>query len=373
MESNMINFLRGVPADESLEKISPLVAEGYKEAINKYGAGVLQYGHFGGFKPLRETLANIYNTDPERIIAGNGGLEMISLFFKSLPPNSTVLMEAATYDRVVSDVAQYGHKTVGVEMTSEGVRLDDLERLLKETSATVFYGIPFHQNPTGITYTEENRNAVEEICKKQDVICLWDICYEPLRYDGSKNTPVALSDGGPVLMSSFTKTISPGTKCGYMILPKESIGRVTQVIANTRINPNLPTQAFIAEFVKSGKYDEFQKVLCDLYKPRMDALNTAVETHFPYSGTVRATGGFSVIINIPEITKEKEDLFIQSAKEAGVSIGSADAVFPPNILEKNREKGLFVRTPFPALEPEQISQGIAILKEVKQSVIGGRS
>ncbi|MDM8552964.1 PLP-dependent aminotransferase family protein [Desulfobacterales bacterium HSG2] len=370
----MINFLRGVPADESLEKISPLVAEGYKEAINKYGATVLQYGHFGGFKPLRDILGEIYNTDPERIIAGNGGLEVISLFFKSLPPNSTIIVEEATYDRVLLDAMQYGHKVVGVEMTSEGVNSDDLERLLREIpagSAKVFYGIPFHQNPTGITYTEENRKAVEEICGKQDAICAWDVCYESLRYDGNKNTPIEVSDGGPILMSSFTKTISPGTKCGYMVLPKEMIGHVTNVIANTRINPNLPTQAFIAEFIKSGKYDEFQNVLCDLYKPRMDALNTAMEAHFSETDPVRATGGFSVLLNMPEITEEKEDLFVKSAKEAGVSIGSASAVFAPNILEKNRGKGFFVRTPFPALEPEQIGQGIATLKEVKQSVIGG--
>ncbi len=366
----MINFLRGVPSDESLEEIKPLVAEGYKNAILKYGTDVLQYGHFGGFKPLREALGNIHDVDPDRIVAGNGGLEVISLFFKSLPHNSTIVMEEATYDRVAFDAVRYGHQIVGVEMTSEGVNLSDLERLIKTHSPKLFYGIPFHQNPTGITYSEENRKAVAELCGKHEVICAWDICYQTLRYDGRENTPVTVSDSGPVLMGSFTKTITPGTKCGYIVLPKEMVGPVTTVIANTRINPNLPTQAFISDFIEAGEYDAFLNFLHDLYRPKMDALNRAMDLYFSETDPVRITGGFFALVRLSQITEDKEDRFIKAVKDAGVSISSARAVFAPNILKKNRGKGLFVRLIFPALEPEQIERGVATLKEVEQSVCG---
>ena len=144
-----------------------------------------------------------------------GGMEMISLFFKALPPKSTILIEEATYDRVISDA---------------------------------------------------------------------------LRYDGTANLPIAVDAWGPVLMSSFTKTISPGTKCGYMVVPASLVGEVENVVSNTRLNPNLPTQAFVADFIDSGRYADYLAYLRDLYRPRMEALNTALATHFPGAAGAPVTG-----------------------------------------------------------------------------------
>ena len=82
-QKQSINFLRGVPAEVALSHIVSQVAEGYEKVIRKYGTDVLQYGHFTGFKPLREQLGKLYNVSPERVVIGNGGLEIISLFFKN--------------------------------------------------------------------------------------------------------------------------------------------------------------------------------------------------------------------------------------------------------------------------------------------------
>ena len=74
-ESNhkTVNFLRGIPAEEALSKLLPKAAEGYKHAVEKYGTDVLQYGHFNGFKPLRDILGSAHHVDPNRVVAGNGG------------------------------------------------------------------------------------------------------------------------------------------------------------------------------------------------------------------------------------------------------------------------------------------------------------
>jgi len=160
-----INFLRGVPAEEDLSKLIPIASEGYKKAITNYGTDVLQYGHFNGFKPLRDLLGTLHHVDPERIIVGNGGMEVISLLFKSLPRESNIIVEEMTYDRVIHDAQRYGHNLIGVELTSTGLNLEQLKKVINKTSVAVFYGIPFHQNPTGIDYTPENRKAVERICK----------------------------------------------------------------------------------------------------------------------------------------------------------------------------------------------------------------
>ena len=123
-EKQSINFLRGVPADEALSRLIPMASEGYEKVIRRYGTDVLQYGHFAGFKPLRDLIGSLHGVDPERVVAGNGGMEVLSLFFKSLPRESNIIVEGLSYDRVLLDAKRYGHHLIGVKLTPEGVDLN---------------------------------------------------------------------------------------------------------------------------------------------------------------------------------------------------------------------------------------------------------
>ncbi|MEE9182832.1 MAG: PLP-dependent aminotransferase family protein [candidate division NC10 bacterium] len=362
-ETQAINFLRGVPSEEALSRLIPIVSEGYEKVIRRYGTDVLQYGHFTGFKPLRDLLGKIHHVDPERVMVGNGGLEVISLFLKSLPRESNIIVEQASYDRVLLDAHRYGHHVIGVTLTPEGVDLNQFIAVVNKGAVAAFYGIPFHQNPTGINYTEENRKAVERVCRENSILCVWDVCYQDLRYDGKANGSIEISEWGPILASSFTKTISPGTKCGYMIVPHHYVEHLSGVVANTRINPNLPTQAFITDFIESGRYNDFLEYLCTLYKPRMEALNTALHALFPGTFLVAISGGFFASLALGNILSDQEAPFIKCAREAGVGIGAAWDAVAPNFTEEMRKKGLFVRLTFPAYEPKKIEWGISKLKE----------
>jgi len=368
METNQsVNFLRGVPAQEALVKLVPVISKGYETALLTYGTQVLQYGHFTGFKPLRELIGEVHGVNPDRVIAGNGGLEVISLFFKSLPKHSLILVEEASYDRVLLDAMQYGHRLMGVPLTSDGVVLDRFKALVKKARPIAFYGIPFHQNPFGITYSRDNRKQVEHICRENDMFCIWDICYQRLRYDGNANDMVEISEWGPLVTSSFTKTITPGTKCGYIIVPENYVSALSQVVANTRINPNLPTQAFIADFIQSGRYEENLRYLCTLYRPRMEALNHALAAHFPGLFSCAVTGGFFATLTLPTVAKEEEKGFIDAAQKNGVSIASAWDAVAPDFRDEIQKKGLFIRLTFPACDPESIELGILRLKDTIES------
>jgi 2-aminoadipate transaminase len=365
-EKQSINFLRGVPAEEALSRLIPMASEGYEKVIRRYGTDVLQYGHFTGFKPLRDMIGGLHGVDPERVIAGNGGLEVLSLFFKSLPRESNIIVEESSYDRVLLDAKCYGHHLIGVKLTPDGLDLNQFRDVVNKNTVAAFYGIPFHQNPTGVNYAEENRKDVESVCREHGIACVWDICYEALRYDGKANASIEVSDWGPILASSFTKTISPGTKCGYMIVPHNYVKHLSGIIANTRINPNLPTQAFIADFIESGRYEDYIKYLHKLYTPRMEALNTALNTLFPGAFPVAITGGFFAPLTIENISSDKEASFIESAKQAGVGTAAAWDAVPPNCKEERRKKGLFIRLTFPAYDPNKIEWGISKLKEVAE-------
>ncbi len=366
IEKQSINFSRGIPAEEALSYLIPMASEGYEKVIRRYGTDVLQYGHFTGFKPLRHLIGSLHRVNPERVIVGNGGLELISLFLKSLPRESNIIVEEASYDRVVLDAKSYGHHLIGVKLTSEGVDLNQFRDVVNKNAVAAFYGIPFHQNPTGINYTEESQKDVERVCREHSIACIWDICYQALRYDGKTNRPIEVSEWGPILTSSFTKTISPGTKCGYMIVPNHYVRHLSDIIANTHVNPNLPTQAFITDFIESGRYDDFVKYLHKLYKPRMEALNTALHTFFPEMFPVTISGGFFASLTLENISPDKEASFIESAKQAGVGVAAGWDAVPLNCKEEMRKKGLFIRLTFPAYEPDKIAWGISKLKETAE-------
>ncbi|MBU2629580.1 MAG: hypothetical protein KKE61_13265, partial [Proteobacteria bacterium] len=187
--------------------------------------------------------------------------------------------------------------------------------------------------------------------------------YENLRYDGNTNDTVDISEWGPVVTSSFTKTITPGTKCGYIIVPKKYVAALSQVVANTRINPNLPTQAFIADFIQSGHFDDYLKYLCALYRPRMAALNHALNANFPGGLSCVVTGGFFATLTLPNVLRENETDFIEAAQKNGVSIASAWDAVAPDLRDDLQKKGLYIRLTFPACKPENIELGISRLKE----------
>lgn len=372
-----ISFLRGVPANEALDEVKDGVAEAYADALSKFGSAVLQYttpglADFNGFVPLKETLAKRYGVSGEagkRVICFNGGMEVFSLLLKSFPRGSRVAVEAMTYDRALSDALRYDHDVIGIPFTAEGIDLDVLETELKAGDLKLFYRVIYHQNPTGLDSTFENIEAAAELCAEHNALYICDIAYYELRYDGQDNPGLDLAKHPTTsLIGSFTKTISPGTKCGFGIFPEKVVEMMTPVIANTRLNPNYPTQAMIHMFIESGSYDKYLDYLTGLYKPRMDALNAALAANLPECEAPHLTGGFFAGLWFRGV---EEDAFIGKAKDNGVNVASSK-VFAPSMAEKyaQEKNGPFIRLTFPAVDPESITEGVKRLKKTYDQLKG---
>jgi 2-aminoadipate transaminase len=366
-----ISFLRGVPAEEALETIANTVARSFREVLRMYGSKVLQYqtpglADFNGFVPLKETLARRYgvNGDPNKhVICFNGGMEVFSLILKSFPRGSQVAMEAMTYDRALTDALHYEHEVLGIPFSKEGVDLEALEKVLSTRKVKLFYRIIYHQNPTGLVSTMENIEAAAEICARYDALYVCDIAYYELRYDGRKNMLLDLSRFPTTcLIGSFTKTLSPGTKCGFGIFPEKVADRLTPVIANTRLNPNYPTQAMIHQVMSIGEYDKYLDYLVKLYRPRMDSLNRSLSVQFQGTRVPVVRGGFFAGIWLPGIRDEAA--FVKTAKERGALIAPAN-VYPSGWKShyENEFGGPFFRLTFPSLKPEDIEKGIERIGE----------
>ena len=370
---NPISFLRGVPADDALQPLVQVVEKGYSDALKKYGGGVLQYRtngltDFNGFIPLKETLAKRYGVDgdpSEKVICFNGGMEALSFLFKSYPRGSKVATEALTYDRALIDAARYDHEVVGIPFGPEGIDLTALDKALGSGDVEFFYRVIYHQNPTGYDSSPANIDIAAEICAKHNVLYVCDVAYYELRYDGVKNRLIDISKHPDTtcLLGSFTKTFSPGTKCGFGIFPPSVVDKLTDIVANTRLNPNYPTQAMIHSVMESGEYDKYLDFLTTLYFPRMDALNDALDTSLPAVVKPRLTGGFFCGIWLPGI--KDEQAFIDAADAKGINLASSK-VFVPEWKAHYFKKygGHFYRLTFPAIRAEAIEEGIGRLGEV---------
>jgi 2-aminoadipate transaminase len=361
-----ISFLRGVPAEDALEAVAGMVENNYVKAMREYGAKLLQYqipglSDFNGFIPLKKSLADRYGIggDPNRrVICFNGGMEGLSIVLKAFPRGSQIAMETMTYDRTLADALRYEHEVLGIPLTKEGVDLDALEKTLSSGKVKLFYRIIYHQNPTGLDSTMENINEASKLCARYNTLYLCDIAYYELRYDGRNNQlPDMAANPELCLIGSFTKTLSAGTKCGFGIFSETMVDRLAPVIANTRLNPNYPTQAMIHKMIASGEYDGYLKYLSGLYQPRMDTLNRSLLKYLDGIEVPQVTGGFFMGIWLPGISDEEG--FVKAAKAQGVNIAVANVYCPgwKKILQE-KHKGSFFRLTFPSLKSEDIEQGI---------------
>jgi 2-aminoadipate transaminase len=260
---------------------------------------------------------------------------------------------------------------VGIPLTKEGVDLDALEKTLAGGKVRLFYRIIYHQNPTGLDSTIENIEGAAKLCARYNALYVCDIAYYELRYDGRKNPlPDLAANPATCLIGSFTKTLSAGAKCGFGILPEKVVEQLTPVIANTRLNPNYPTQAMIYEVMASGQYDEYLQYLYGLYRPRMDALNRSLLRFFNDIEVPHLTGGFFMGLWLPGITDEEG--FVKAVKAKGVNIATANVYCPgwKKVLQE-KHKGALYRLTFPSIKSEDIEQGIeriaAAYKETRSS------
>jgi DNA-binding transcriptional MocR family regulator len=367
-----INFLRGVPADVALVPVAEALAKAYAEILQTYGGKVIQYQSPGltdflGFNGLKETLGNRFGApgDPlKQVVCTNGGMETFSMLLKSLKRGSKVATDAITYDRVLLDIERLEHVAVGVPLGDDGIDLDELDKTLSAGGIDIYYQVGYHHNPMGLTVSTANMDAAAEICAKHGVLYVLDIAYFELRYDGRKNEMINLSRFPETssIVGSFTKTLSPGAKCGFGIFPESVVTRLTPVIGNTRLNPNYPTQAAINRLFETGFYDKHLEYLNELYAPRMAAANTAMQKHLPDIDVPTLTGGFFVGIWMKGI--RDESAFAAAVKEHGATI-SASHVFAPGIKEEYMQKlnAAFFRLTFPAYTPEENEAGIKAIAD----------
>jgi DNA-binding transcriptional MocR family regulator len=288
----MISFARGVPAPECLPVDA--LADCARVALERDGKTILSYGASSGYGPLREWLAARHEVDPARIFITNGSLQGFVFLAQRLAVGKRVLVERPTYDRPLKILRELGADIVGLHSDDEGVDPDALEDALKNGDKPAFvYLIPTFQNPSGRTLSEERRRRIAELAREHDVLVLEDDPYSLVRFEGEPLPSLFELSGGEIAYSSsFSKTIAPGLRVGWFVLP-EPLARELELAANgTYIGPVLLGQAAAHEFVSRGLFEPNLERVRELIGMRRDAMLAALDRELPEIRITRPEGGY---------------------------------------------------------------------------------
>jgi 2-aminoadipate transaminase len=302
-----ISFARGIPAPECLPVDE--LAGCASAVLERDGRTVLSYGASGGYAPLREWISERHGVEPGRVVLTNGSLEGFLFLAQLLVPRGPVLVEAPTYDRPLKILASLGAEIVSLPQDEDGLDLDALEDVLRSGPAPSFlYAIPTFQNPTGRTLPTARRERLLGLLRERNLLLYEDDPYGLVRFEGeAPPTVFDLSAGeGVVYSSSFSKTVAPGLRVGYLILPDGLAAEVEAAAAAAYITPALLAQATVYEFLRRGSLEPNLERVCGLLRSRRDAMVAALERHLPEARWNEPEGGYFLWLELPEHLRTAE-------------------------------------------------------------------
>jgi 2-aminoadipate transaminase len=342
-----ISFARGIPAAECLPVAE--LAECAKAALERDGSVALSYGSTLGYGPLREWLGERHAVDPGRVLVTNGSLQAFHFVLDALGGDERrVLVERPTYDRPRKILAAQGVELGEIPVDDDGLDIDALERELEGAPASFLYTIPTFQNPTGSTLSEDRRRRLAELARSRRLRVLEDDPYGLVRFDGEPLPSLFELEGGANVMysSSFSKTIAPGLRVGYAIVPEALASELEDLVASTYITPALLSQATVYEFLRRGLFEPNLERVRGLLRARRDAMLDALDRELAgHASWNLPEGGYFLWLDLPEEIDASELL----AREGGITfVPGADFGGTP----------ASARLAFSFVSPAEIEEGV---------------
>jgi DNA-binding transcriptional MocR family regulator len=250
-----------------------------------------------------------------------------------------------------------------VELETDGIDVDALATLLERDGLRpkLAHIIPNFQNPAGYTLSGPKRERLLELASQFDFTLFEDDPYIEIRFEG-EGLPTMLSQdeaGKVVYASSFSKTVCPGIRVGYLVGPQAVIKQVQGIATNTYISPNMVAQSIVNEFVRSGRMAGAVATVRDALRERRDALVDALARELPEARFAPPQGGYFMWVELPEDVSVAE--LETAARDRGVIF-----VKGTDFLLEGGENTL--RLAYSGVTVEQIREGVSRLADAARSL-----
>ena len=363
-QKEVISFAGGRPAPESF----PVEAmrQATDEVYRTQGRAALQYGPSSGYLPLREKLAQRLTGQgiactAENILMVSGsqqGLDLAGKVF--LEPGDLVVCENPTYLAALTVFRSYECGLLPIETDDDGMVPEDLERkLAANPKARLMYIAPSFQDPTGRTWSLEQRRKILEIGQRYELPILEDNPYGELRYEGQTIPTLKSMDttGVVTYMGSFSKVLSPGIRLGWMLASRELIEKYESAKECADLQASTLTQMVVDTYLAHNDLDENIRRLNELYRGRRDKMLALLAAEFPEgSRWTHPCGGLFLWATLPEGIDTDALLPITVAHKA--------AYIPGRAFFADGDECRCLRLNFSNASEAQMEQGIAIMGQV---------
>jgi 2-aminoadipate transaminase len=358
-----ISFARGAPSLDIVD------VEGLREAaaraFDEDPGGMVGYGTAVGYVPLREWIAEYQQVEPEQVVVTNGSMQADAFLFQELvEPGDLVVVEAPTYDRTLLSLTKLGAEILAIPLEADGIDVVALEEALDGGARPkLAHVIPNFHNPAGCTLSLDKRHKLLELAEKHDFVLFEDDPYVELRFEGEP-LPTMLSldtSGRVVYASSFSKTVCPGIRVGYLAGSSELIGRTRKLATSTYISPSMVAQSIVAEFCESGAIDSSIETVKHALHERRDALCQALKSELPEAEFVVPEGGYFLWVDLPEGTD------VARIEELAAARGVAFVKGTDFLLEGGENS---LRIAYSGVPAEEIGEAVARLAGAYRDAAG---
>src|ERR1039457_3664370 len=371
----VISFAGGLPAPDvfPVERFREACCKGFD---NQSKAELsLQYGATEGYETLREMIARHTSrygvkAKPEHVMSTSGSQQALDLIGKLLiNAGDRVLVEAPTYLGALQAFNVYGAEYVSVPIDENGLRTDLLEEPLR-SGPQFMYVLPNFQNPAGTTLSEGRRNELVMPSERYGIPIIEDDPYGQLRYEGEHLPSLVVLDrdnlrrdngysiGNVIYLSTFSKTLAPGLRLGWIVAPPDVISKLAQLKQGADLHTSTFTQFVAYEVARDGFLDQHVKLIRQIYRERRDVMLEALQEFFPPAVTwTHPQGGLFLWVTLPR-GLDIQTVF-RSALEQNVAFVPGDSFYANDSRDNDSCEGCrHMGLKFSNATPDQIREGI---------------
>jgi 2-aminoadipate transaminase len=365
-DPSIISFAGGLPSSDLIDCDG--INQSVAEVMRDEACTALQYTTTDGYRPLREFIAARYQArmgipaTADEIQIVNGSQQCIDLFAKIfLNPGDHLGMERPGYLGAIEAFSLYEPVFDTVPLQDTGLALSGLKTLVTTKQPKFFYAIPNSQNPSGRTYSQENRKAVAEILTGTETVFFEDDAFGELFFDCKPRLPVKKYIPDQAVMSgSFSKIIAPGMRIGWLYAPREILARFNIVKQAADLHSNFFCQKILHRYLTTHDLDAHIRTVVSVYQRNCQLMCELLDDLLPRLGHTTPEGGMFLIVTLPPGVSSRKVFYEGIQKKVAVLPGL------PFFVDGRGDD--IIRMNFSTASEEQIHEGVRRLAQVIRSI-----
>lgn len=370
-DPSIISFAGGLP-NPALFPMAEM-AESAARVIAEHGQTALQYSTTEGDAGLRQWIADRYkakkgmDVDPDTILITTGsqqGLDLLGKVF--LDKGDPVLMERPGYLGAIQAFSFFEPSFRTVALHEDGPDVEELQAELARGGVKMFYAVPSFQNPSGITWCTQKRQAVAEIMEQAETFFVEDDPYGELRFKGEHEPPVcSFMKKYGMMTGSFSKIAAPGFRIGWIVAPAEVRDKLVVAKQASDLHTSTVAQKIMLDYLAHNDIDAHIEKILSCYGKQAEQMQEAISRHFPEEVSVtKPEGGMFLWARLPKGCSSMELV------DAAIACKVAFVPGRPFYVDGSGDNTL--RLNFSNADPARIEEGIKRLGQCMKEFLAAR-